>query len=82
MKYRATDGNEEILFLADIFRPLFGRAVVNSISTLDVTERSPIPTSIVPTPPIIIVDPLPPIIVDPLPIAGGFGREQPPSRDD
>ena len=54
VKYRATDGNSELLFLAAIFEPLpfLGEpAEVDAISTDSVTEDSPIPTSFLPTPP-------------------------------
>ena len=48
VKYRSTDGVRELLFLARIFEPLefTGEdATVEAVSTVGVTEDSPIPTS-------------------------------------
>ena len=50
-----TDGQTELLLLAEIFEPLpfiFAPVQVNAVSSNSVTEDSPIPTSIVPSSPI------------------------------
>ena len=52
VKYISSDGDRNLVFLAQIFEPFGGPAIVNAISTDSVSEDSAIPTDITPTPPI------------------------------
>ena len=55
VKYISSDGERNLVFLAQIFEPLpfTGEpAIVNAVSTDSVTEDSAVPTDLTPTPPI------------------------------